>query len=142
MSCNAGSRRSLDLVLLWLWYIPAVAAPIQPLAWEFPYALGSAPQKTNNDRSSHCGTTGLAVSLQCWGAGSIPSLAQLVKGLGVTAVRFTRSQLLLESNPWPRNSMCCGAAKKEKKRKKKKKKTSNDRKHRQGLHRAFSLCIS
>ena len=26
---------------------------------------------------------------------------------------WSRSQLQLESDPWPRNSMCCGAAKKK-----------------------------
>ena len=30
----------LELVLLWLWYRLAVAALIQPLAWELPYAAG------------------------------------------------------------------------------------------------------
>ena len=29
-------------MLLWLWYRPAAAAPIQSLAWEFPYAVGVA----------------------------------------------------------------------------------------------------
>ena len=29
----------LDPVLLWLWYRPAATVPIQPLAWEPPYAL-------------------------------------------------------------------------------------------------------
>jgi len=24
---------------MWLWYRPAVAAPIQPLTWELPYAV-------------------------------------------------------------------------------------------------------
>ena len=31
-----------DLVLLWLWCRPAAVAPIQPLAWELPYAVGAA----------------------------------------------------------------------------------------------------
>ena len=31
-----------DLVLLWLWYWPAAAAPIRFLAWELPYAIGVA----------------------------------------------------------------------------------------------------
>ena len=31
-----------DLVVLWLCLRPAAAAPIQPLAWELPYALGVA----------------------------------------------------------------------------------------------------
>ena len=32
-------RRGLDLVLLWLWHGLAAVAPIQPLAWELPYAV-------------------------------------------------------------------------------------------------------
>ena len=36
MSCGVGCRHRSDLVLLWLGY------PIQPLTWEFPYAVGAA----------------------------------------------------------------------------------------------------
>ena len=35
-------RHSPDLSLLWLWCRLAATAPIQPLAWELPYALGAA----------------------------------------------------------------------------------------------------
>ena len=44
MSCGVGRRCGLDhmLLLLWLWFRPAVAAWIQPLAWELPYATGAA----------------------------------------------------------------------------------------------------
>ena len=31
-----------DLALLWLWHRLAAAAPIQPLAWQLPYAVGAA----------------------------------------------------------------------------------------------------
>ena len=31
-----------DPTLLWLWHRPASVAPIQPLAWELPFALGAA----------------------------------------------------------------------------------------------------
>ena len=31
-----------DPVLLWLWYRLAAIVPIQPLAWETPYAAGAA----------------------------------------------------------------------------------------------------
>ena len=34
-----------DLALLWLWRKPAATALIQPLAWEPPYASGSALQR-------------------------------------------------------------------------------------------------
>ena len=42
MSCGVGGRRGSDLVFLWLWCRPAVAALIPPLAWEPPYAMGAA----------------------------------------------------------------------------------------------------
>ena len=38
MSCGVDHRYSLDPALLWLWHWPAAVAPIQPLAWELPYA--------------------------------------------------------------------------------------------------------
>ena len=41
MSCDIGHRRGSDPALLWLWYRRAATAPIQPLAWEPPYALGA-----------------------------------------------------------------------------------------------------
>ena len=37
-----------DLVLLWLWCRPAATAPIRPLAWEPPYALGADIKKFKN----------------------------------------------------------------------------------------------
>ena len=43
MSCGVGHRLSSDLMLLWLW--PAATAPIWPLAWEPPHALGEALKK-------------------------------------------------------------------------------------------------
>ena len=33
-----------DLALLWLWRRPVATAPIQPLAWEPPYAAGAAQE--------------------------------------------------------------------------------------------------
>ena len=47
MSCGIGCRYGSDLVLLWLWGRPAATAPIQPLAWELPYAAGMALKKKN-----------------------------------------------------------------------------------------------
>ena len=49
MSCGVGHRRSSDPTLLWLWYRPVAIAPIQPLAWEPPYATGTA-LKTNQKK--------------------------------------------------------------------------------------------
>ena len=45
MSCGVGCKWGLDLVLLWLWCRPAVTAPIRPLAWEPPYAVGATLKK-------------------------------------------------------------------------------------------------
>ena len=53
MSCGVGRRRSSDLVLLWLWWRPAAAAPIPPLVWEPPYAAGVALKRRKNFFSFH-----------------------------------------------------------------------------------------
>ena len=45
MSCGVGHRCGSDPMLLWLWCKPAATAPIQPLAWEPPNAMGVAPRK-------------------------------------------------------------------------------------------------
>ena len=45
MSCGVGRRCGLDLALLWLWCRPAVAALIQALAWDLPYAASAALKK-------------------------------------------------------------------------------------------------
>jgi len=45
VSCGVGRRRSLDPALLRLWHRLAAAAPIQPLAWETPYATAAALKK-------------------------------------------------------------------------------------------------
>ena len=50
MSCGVGRRCSSDLVLLWLWCRPAAVAPIRPLAWEPPYAMGAALEKTKKKK--------------------------------------------------------------------------------------------
>ena len=45
VSCGVGHRRGSDLALLWLWCRPATVTPIQPLAWELPYAMGALESK-------------------------------------------------------------------------------------------------
>ena len=52
MSCSVGCRHGLDPALLWLWCRPAAVAPIQPLAWETPYATSEAlkRQKTKKKK--------------------------------------------------------------------------------------------
>ena len=42
MSCGVGHRGRSDPTRLWLWRRPATVALIQPLAWELPFAAGSA----------------------------------------------------------------------------------------------------
>ena len=46
MSCGAGRRRGLDLALQWLWHRLAATTLIGTLAWESPYAMGAALEKT------------------------------------------------------------------------------------------------
>ena len=41
-SYGVGCRHSWDPTSLWLWHRPAAVAPIRPLAWELPYAVGLA----------------------------------------------------------------------------------------------------
>ena len=45
MSCGVGHRNGSDPASLWLWYSLAAIAPIRPLAWEPPYAIGAKKQK-------------------------------------------------------------------------------------------------
>ena len=42
--------------LLWLWYRLAVAALIGPLAWEPPYAAGTALKSAHTDTHTHTDT--------------------------------------------------------------------------------------
>ena len=42
VSCGVGHIHGLDPALLWLWHRLAAVAPIQPLAWEPPYAESAA----------------------------------------------------------------------------------------------------
>ena len=46
LSCGVGCRRGSDPALLWLWHRPVAAAPIGPLAWEPPYAVGAAQRNS------------------------------------------------------------------------------------------------
>ena len=51
---GVGHRQGSDMALLWLWRRLAAAALIQPLAWEFLYAIGAAlkKEKTKNQASN------------------------------------------------------------------------------------------
>jgi len=48
MGCRLQTR--LDLALLWLWHRLAIVALIRPLAWEPPYAVGVALEKTTTTK--------------------------------------------------------------------------------------------
>ena len=52
MSCGVGCRRSSDLELLWLWCRLVTAGPIGPLAWEPPYAVAAALEKTKKKKET------------------------------------------------------------------------------------------
>ena len=45
LSRGVGHRRGLNLALLWLWRRPAATAPMRPLAWDPPYAVGATLKK-------------------------------------------------------------------------------------------------
>ena len=51
MSWGVGRRHGSDPALLWLWRRPATAAPIRPLAYEPPYAMGVALEKTKRQKT-------------------------------------------------------------------------------------------
>ena len=53
MSCGVGDKLGLDLAWLWLWLWrrPAAVAPIRPLAWEPPYAVGAALKKKTKNKT-------------------------------------------------------------------------------------------
>ena len=50
MSCGVGCRCSSDPALLRLWCRLAATAPIGPLAWEPPFAMSAAQEKTKKDQ--------------------------------------------------------------------------------------------
>ena len=54
MTFDVGRRHGLDPKLLWLQL--AAVAPIQPLAWELPYAVSAALKKTTKQNKTHTHT--------------------------------------------------------------------------------------
>jgi len=50
MSCGIGCRQGSNPAMLWLWCRPVATAPIQPLAWEPPYAAGAALEKAKRPK--------------------------------------------------------------------------------------------
>ena len=52
MSCGVGRKHGLDPKLLWLWRRPGTTAPIGPLAWEPPYAMGVDQEKAKRQKQT------------------------------------------------------------------------------------------
>ena len=50
VSCGVGRRGGSDPSLLWLWCRPAATAPIRPLAWDPPYAVGVAQKMVKRQK--------------------------------------------------------------------------------------------
>ena len=69
-------------------------------------------KKKSWKRSTRCSTTGLVVSLQCWGAGSILAQHSGLKDAALPWLQH-KSRLHLGSDPWPGNSIWHGVAKKK-----------------------------
>ena len=61
MSCGGGHRHGSDPALMWLWYRPAAAILIQPLAWERPYAADAALNRKKIRYFLHCELLRLSV---------------------------------------------------------------------------------
>ena len=53
MSCGVGRRHSLDPALLWLWCKLVAAAPLGPLSWEPPYAMGAGLGRKKKRKENH-----------------------------------------------------------------------------------------
>ena len=113
MSCGVGCSCSWDPALLWLWCRPAATAPIRPLAWEPPYAVGEAlemakrqkDQKTNKQKNpiyvKFYWNTAMFICLQTvYGC-----FCAMHKGRVVTkTVPFTRLKIF---TIWPLTAIVC-----------------------------------
>ena len=53
MSCGVDRRHGLDPMGLWLWCRPVATAPIRPLVWEPPYAMGSALEEAKRPKNKN-----------------------------------------------------------------------------------------
>ena len=69
MSCGVGCRHDSDPTLLWLWCRSAATAPIGPLAWEPPYAVGVAQKmaKRQNNKTKQKNPSALELRSQVGG---------------------------------------------------------------------------
>ena len=54
MSYGVSHKHGLDPALPWLWHRPASTAPIEPLAWESPYATDAALKRQKKKKQPKC----------------------------------------------------------------------------------------
>ena len=66
MSFCVGCRHRVDPELLWLWCRLAAVAPIRPLAWDLPYAMGVALKKAKKKKKKWC-MASAPKARRCWG---------------------------------------------------------------------------
>ena len=52
MNGGVGLRCGSDPTLLWLWYRSVAAAPIEPLAWDPPYAMSVALKRQQTNKQT------------------------------------------------------------------------------------------
>ena len=64
MTRDVGCRCSSYLELLWPWPRPAAAAPILPLAWELPYAVGEALKRKKKKKKNPTTVTQISGEVQ------------------------------------------------------------------------------
>ena len=60
-----GGRHGSDPVLLWLWRRLVATALIRPLAWEPPYAVGAAQEKTKNKTKQRVKFDSISFNWKC-----------------------------------------------------------------------------
>ena len=83
LSCGVGPRRGSDPAWLWLWPRPVATAPIPPLAWEPPYAMGGVAlnrQKTHKNKFIQYINTHIAWSLGVSKESSWSKIVATVRG--------------------------------------------------------------
>ena len=83
MSCGVGRRCSSDMALLWLWGRQAAAALTQPLAWELPYAVGTALKKKKRKKSKRALLSQAALHSTNHGFHQLQDYPILYKGLSI-----------------------------------------------------------
>ena len=100
MSCGVGQRCGSEPALLWLWHRPAAIAPIQPQAWELPYAVSVALKKAKKKKKKKKGRerenleTSPTRRLENGSPGEPPHLASLASREGRPTAKVFIFQLM------------------------------------------------